>query len=199
MLVFSVAAEGMTLERYAQVAAEHVVRYPACQRRAGAGSQTIGRRDRIQSATAKMRLQVKYGRLYCFHRTKRGFSSLASAFTCNEFAALQLILREIVQSVRAGPVWSPFLRPGPRYQCCRFHNPAGDSGRRYAGGLRRTVSRTGPRSRMRSAWSDSIFHPQGWLYAATKEELSSLQPQLGDSAVCQRQCSHGKSAYYSTP
>ena len=190
MLVFSVAAEGMTLERYAQVAAEHAYSIqPASvalvRGLRPSGEEIVSIRYR-ENATASDVWQV-----VLLSPDGKRLLVLGFSVHSNEFAALQPILREIVESVRWAGVES-LSSTRPAVPMLSIHNPlvipVGDTPAVSGGPLQDWPAVEDEKRGL------TVYHPQGWLYAASKEELSSLQPQLGDSAaaksVLARQAAH---------
>ena len=179
MLVFSVAAEGMTLERCAQVAAEHAYGIQPASVALVRGLRPLGEeivsiRYR-ENATASDVWQV-----VLLSPDEKRLLVLGFSVHSNEFAALQPILREIVQSVRWTGVESRFSTR-PAVPMLSIHNPlvipVGETPAVSGGPFQDWPAVEDEKRGL------TVYHPQGWLYAATKEELSSLQPQLGDSAA----------------
>ena len=105
---------------------------------------------------------------------------LAFSVHVDEFSALQPVLREIVQRVR----WADrqYLSANlPAVPMLSVHNPLvipiGDT-QSVSGGLFQDWPVVEDEAR-----GLRLFHPRGWLYASSKEDLASLQPQIGDSAA----------------
>ena len=179
MLVFSVAAEGTTLERYVQAAAEHTYSIEPADVELVQGlrpwnEEVVSIRYR-EHATASEVWQVVL-------LSPDGERLLVLAFSVHsdEFPATEPVLREIVQRVRWGDSES-HSSTRPAVPMMPVHNslvmPVGD-----------TLAASGGPFQDWPAVEDTarglrIFHPQGWLYASSKEELSSLQPQMGDPAA----------------
>ena len=181
MLVFTVAAEGTTLERYAQAAAEHAYSIePAnvvlVQGLRPSNEEAVSVRYR-EHATASEVWQV-----VLLSPEEERLLVLAFSIHVDEFAALQPLLGEIVQRTR----WVDFESPSPTRPAVPMipvHNPlvipTGDSSALSGGPYQGWPAVEDAARGLR------IFHPPGWLYASSKEELSSLQPQMGDPAVAE--------------
>jgi len=179
MLVFTVAAEGTTLERYAQAAAEHVYSIePAnvvlVRGLRPSNEEVVSVRYR-EHATASEVWQVVL-------LSPDGERLLVLAFSVHmdEFAALQPLLGEIVQRTRWVDIESP-SPTRPAVPMMPVHNPLvipiGDTSAPSGGPFKDWLAVEDAAHGLR------IFHPPGWLYASSKEELSSLQPQTGAPAV----------------
>ena len=179
MLVFSVAAEGTSLERYAQIAAEHTYSIePAnvglVQGLRPLGEKAVSIRYR-EHATASEVWQV-----VLLSPDGEKLFVLAFSVHVDEFFALQPVLREIVQRARwTGMEYLSTNRTA--VPILSVHNPLviaiGDTPS-VSGGLFQDWPAVEDEAR-----GLRLFHPRGWLYASSKEELASLQPQMGDSAA----------------
>ena len=181
MLVFSVAAEGTTLEHYAQAAAGHTYGVePASvelsQDFRPLSEEVVSIRYREQ-ATASEVWQVVL-------LSPDGERLLVLAFSVHveEFAAMEPVLREFVQRTR----WTDFESHSstrPAVPILSIHNPLvipiGDA----------PAVTGGPFQDWPEVEDDArglrIYHPQGWAFASSKEELSSLQAQMGDPAAAE--------------
>ncbi len=190
MLVYSLAAEGATLERYAQMATGHTYGIePAGVKLLGglrpSGEEAVSIRYR-ESETASEVWQVVL-------LSPDGERLLVLGFSVHsdEFAALQPMLNEIVQRVRWTDVESDFL-PHPAVPLLSIHNPLvipiGDTPAASGGPFKDWPAVED------AALGLKFFYPQGWLFASSKEELASLRPQLDDAAtaeaVLDRQAAH---------
>ena len=190
MLAFSLAAEGMTLEHYAQAAAEHAYSIgPASvelvQGLRPSDEEVVSVRYR-EHATASEVWQV-------VQLSPDGERLLVLAFSVHvdEFAAVQPMLREIVQRTRWVEIES-HSSTRPALPMMPVHNPlvvpVGDTPALSGGPFQDWPAVEDAARGLR------IFHPQGWLYASSKEELSSLQQEMGDTAaagaVLARQAAH---------
>ena len=179
MLVFSVAAEETTLERYAQAAVDHTYSIEPASVELVQGlrpwnEEVVSIRYR-EHASASEVWQVAL-------LSPDGERLLVLAFSVHidEFAAMEPELREMVQRVRwDGSESHPSTRPA--VPMMPVHNPlvipVGDTPAASGGPFQDWPAVEDTASRLR------IFHPQGWLYASSKEELSSLLPQMGDPAA----------------
>ena len=179
MLVFSVAAEGTSLERYAQIAAQHTYSIePAnvglVQGLRPLGEKAVSIRYR-EHATASEVWQV-----VLLSPDGEKLFVLAFSVHVDEFFALQPVLREIVQRAR-WPGMEYLSTNRPAVPILSVHNPllipTGDTPS-VSGGLFQDWPAVEDEAR-----GLRLFHPRGWLYASSKEELASLQPQMGDSAA----------------
>ena len=181
MLVFSVAAEGTTLQRYVQAAAGHTYSIEPASVELVQGlrpwnEEVVSIRYR-EHATASEVWQVVL-------LSPDGERLLVLAFSVHndEFAAVEPVLREIVQRVRWDDSgYNSSTRPAvPKMP---VHNPlvipVGDTPAASGGPFQDWPEVEDTARRLR------IFHPQGWLYASTKEELSSFRPQMGDPAAAE--------------
>ena len=190
MLVFSVAAEGTTLERYVQAAAEHTYSIEPANVELVRGlrpwnEEVVSIRYR-EHATASEVWQVAL-------LSPDGERLLVLAFSVHsdELAASELVLREIVQRVRWDDSGS-HSSTRPAVPMMPVHNPlvipVGDTPMASGGPFQDWPEVEDTARGLR------IFHPQGWFYASSKEELSSLRPQMGDSgaagAVLARQAAY---------
>ena len=179
MLAFSVAADGTTLERYVQAAAEHTYSIESAGVELLQGlrpwnEEVVSIRYR-EHATASEIWQVVL-------LSPDGERLLVLAFSVHsdEFAAMEPVLREIVQRMR----WDDNVFHSstlPAVPMMPVHNPLvipiGDTPAASGGPFQDWPAAEDTARGLR------IFHPQGWLYASSKEELSSLRPQMGDPAA----------------
>ncbi len=181
LLVFSVAAEGTTLEHYAQAAAEHAysVEPPSVEMVQGLrplDEEVVSIRYR-EHATASEVWQVVM-------LSPDGEKILVLAFSVHvdEFSALQPVLREIVQRTR----WTDFESHSstrPAVPMLSIHNPlvipTGDT----------PAVSGGPYQDWHAVEDEAhglrIFHPRGWLYVSSKEKLLSLKLQMDDPAAAE--------------
>jgi len=190
MLAYFVSAEGTTLEHYAQAAARHAysiepARVELVQGLRPSGEEVVSVRYR-EHATASEVWQVVL-------LSPSGDRLLVLAFSVHvdEFATLQPVLREVVQRTRWVDIESNTTTQ-PALPMMPVHNPlvvpVGDTPALSGGPFQDWPAVEDAARGLR------IFHPQGWLYASSKEELSSLQPQMGDTAaagaVLARQAAH---------
>lgn len=181
MLVFSVAAEETTLERYAQAAVDHTYSIEPASVELVQGlrpwnEEVVSIRYR-EHASASEVWQVAL-------LSPDGERLLVLAFSVHtdEFAAMEPELREMVQRVRwDGSESHPSTRPA--VPMMPVHNPlvipVGDTPMASGGPFQDWPAVEDTARGLR------IFHPQGWLYASSKEELSSLLPQMGDPAAAE--------------
>ena len=181
MLVFSVAAEGTTLQRYVQAAAGHTYSIEPASVELVQGlrpwnEEIVSIRYR-EHATASEVWQVVL-------LSPDGERLLVLAFSVHndEFAAVEPVLREIVQRVRWDDSgYNSSTRPA--VPMMPVHNPlvipVGDTPAASGGPFQDWPEVEDTARRLR------IFHPQGWLYASSKEELSSFRPQMGDPAAAE--------------
>ncbi|MCY3897665.1 MAG: SH3 domain-containing protein [Caldilineaceae bacterium] len=181
MLVFSVAAEETTLERYAQAAVDHTYSIEPASVELVQGlrpwnEEVVSIRYR-EHASASEVWQVAL-------LSPDGERLLVLAFSVHidEFAAMEPELREMVQRVRwDGSESHPSTRPA--VPMMPVHNPlvipVGDTPMASGGPFQDWPEVEDTARGLR------IFHPQGWLYASSKEELSSLLPQMGDPAAAE--------------
>ena len=181
MLVFSVAAEGTTLKRYVQAAADHTYSIEPASVELAQGlrpwnEDVVSIRYR-EHATASEVWQVVL-------LSPDGERLLILAFSVHidEFAAMEPVLREIVQRVR----WvdrKSHSSTRPAVPMMPVHNalviPIGDTPAASGGPFQDWLEVEDTAHGLR------IFHPQGWLYASSTEELSSLRPQVGDPAAAE--------------
>lgn len=181
MLVFSVAAEGTTLQRYVQAAAGHTYSIEPASVELVQGlrpwnEEVVSIRYR-EHATASEVWQVVL-------LSPDGERLLVLAFSVHndEFAAVEPVLREIVQRVRWDDSgYNSSTRPA--VPMMPVHNPlvipVGATPAASGGPFQDWPEVEDTARRLR------IFHPQGWLYASSKEELSSFRPQMGDPAAAE--------------
>ena len=181
MLVFSVAAEGTTLENYAHAAAEHAYSVEPASVQLVQGlrplsEEVVSIRYR-EHATASEVWQVVL-------LSPDGERLLVIAFSVHvdEYAEMEPVLHEIVQRTR----WTNFEAHSstrPEVPILSIHNPLvipiGDTPA-VTGGPFQDWSEVEDEAR-----GLRIYHPQGWFFASSKEELSSLQSHMGDPAAAE--------------
>ena len=181
LLVFSVAAEGTTLEGYVQAAAEYTYSIEPAGVELVQGlrpwnEEVVSVRYREHAAASEVWQVVLL--------SPDGERLLVLAFSVHsdEFAAMEPVLREVVQRVRWGDSES-HSSTRSAVPMMPVHNPLvvpiGDTPAASGGPFQDWPAVEDTARGLR------IFHPQGWLYASSKEELSSLLSQMGDPAAAE--------------
>ncbi len=190
MLVYSLAAEGATLERYAQMAVRHTYSIEPVSVKLVGGLRPSGERV-VSIRYREYETDSEVWQVVMLSSDGERLLVLGFSVHSDEFAALQPMLNEIVQRVRWTDVESDFL-PQPAVPLLSIHNPLvipiGDTPAASGGPFQDWPAVAD------AALGLKVFYPQGWLFASSKEELTSLRPQLDDAAtaeaVLDRQAAH---------
>ncbi|MCY4411905.1 MAG: SH3 domain-containing protein [Caldilineaceae bacterium] len=190
MLVFSLAAEGTTLERYAQVAAEHAYSIETASVKLVGGLRPSGERV-VSIRYREYETASEVWQVVLLSPDGERLLVLAFSVHSGEFAATQPRMNGIVRRVRWTDVESNAL-PQPAVPLLSIHNPLvipiGDTPAASEG-----LFQDWPAVED-AARGLKIFYPQGWLFASSKEEFLSLRPQVDDATaaetVLERQAAH---------
>ena len=190
MLVYSLTAEGTTLERYAQMAADHTYSIEAASVKLVGGLRPSGE-EVVSIRYREYETASEVWQVVLLSPDGERLLVLAFSVHSDEFAALQPRLNEIVQRVRWTNVESNSL-PQPEVPLLSIHNPLvipiGDTPAASGGPFQDWPAVED------AARGLKIFYPQGWDFVSSKEELTSLRPQMDDAAtaeaVLERQAAH---------